>query len=179
MTLANFMRNVAFAVSLGSIYALVVIGYTIVWGVLGLINIAHGDFFMLAAFVAMWSSFRYQMSWPVSLLLGLVVAPLVGVVVERVAYRPLRAHKISAFTSAVAVSFFLESVVVVFFTARPKPFPQPTFVRGVLNLGGISIPAVTVLTVVVAILLFLALTYVVTRTSMGRAMRALSRDDRF
>ncbi len=176
MTFPVFLQFLAFGVSLGATYALIAIGYTVVYGVLGLINIAHGDFFMLAGFVAMWSVFKYDLPMPAAFLLGTIVVPILGIVVERVAYRPLRDFKISAFTSTVAVSFFLESVVIIFFTARAHAFPVPSFLERVINIAGITVSMVTVFIIAVSALLFLVLSYVVTRTKIGRAMRALSKD---
>lgn len=176
MTFPLFLQYLAFAISLGSMYALIAIGYTIVYGLLGLINIAHGDFFMLAGFLAMWGVYRYQLPMPVSFLLPLLIVPVVGMVVERLAYRPLREFKISAFTSTVAVSFFLQSFVIIFFTARAKAFPRPAFIEQVLRIGGVSIPVVTLFIIAISAVLFLFLTYLVSRTKFGRAMRALSKD---
>jgi branched-chain amino acid transport system permease protein len=176
MTFPVFLQFLAFGVSLGATYALIAIGYTVVYGVLGLINIAHGDFFMLAGFIAMWSVFKYRLPMPAAFLLGAVAVPILGVVVERVAYRPLRDFKMSAFTSTVAVSFFIQSTVIIFFTARAHAFPVPPFMERVINIAGITVSMVTLFTIVVSALMFLVLSYVVTRTKIGRAMRALSRD---
>jgi branched-chain amino acid transport system permease protein len=176
MSWQQFVQLLFFAISLGSMYALIAIGYTIVYGLLGLINIAHGDFFMLAGFLAMWGVFRYNLPWPISFALAALIVPVWGMIVERLAYRPLRDYKISAFTSTVAVSFFLQSFVVIFFTARAKAFPRPAFVEKVIHYQGIEIPMVTVVIIVTSIILFILLTLIVTRTKIGRSMRALSKD---
>jgi branched-chain amino acid transport system permease protein len=176
MTFSVFLQFLAFGVSLGATYALIAIGYTIVYGVLGLINIAHGDFFMLAGFTAMWAVFKYHLPMPAAFFIGAVAVPVLGVIVERVAYRPLRDFKISAFTSTVAVSFFIQSTVIIFFTARAHAFPVPAFMEEVINIGGISISRVTVFIIAVSAVMFLMLSFLVTKTKIGRAMRALSKD---
>ncbi len=176
MTFPMFLQYLAFGVSLGSMYALIAIGYTIVYGLMGLINVAHGDIFMLAGFVAMWGVYKYHLPMPVSFLLGAAIAPLVGLLIERVAYRPLRNFRMSAFTSAVAVSFFLQSFVVIFFTARAKAFPVPALLTRVVYLGGVSISVVTLFIIATSAALFILLSYIVNSTKIGRAMRALSKD---
>ena len=176
MTFSVFMQFLAFGVSLGATYALIAIGYTIVYGVLGLINIAHGDLFMLAGFIAMWGVFKYNIPAPLAFLLGAVAVPILGIIIERVAYRPLRDFKISAFTSTVAVSFFLQSSVIIFFTARAHAFPVPAVLERVIDIGGVTISVVTLFIIAVSALLFVLLSLLVTKTKMGRAMRALSKD---
>lgn len=176
MTFPLFMQYLANAISLGSIYALIAIGYTIVYGILGLINMAHGDFFMVAAVLGAYGVSKLSLPWPISFVLATVATVTLGVAVERVGYRPLRDHKISAFTSTVAVSFFLQNISIILFSGRSKPFPCPPFISGVFRFGDIAVPKVTLFTIVVSAALFLILTYLVTKTKRGRAMRALSKD---
>jgi branched-chain amino acid transport system permease protein len=176
MHLDAFLQYLAQGISLGSTYAAIAVGYTIIYGVLGLINMAHGDFFMAAAFVAMWSTTRWHIPLPASLILGTVSAVFGGVLVEKVAYRPLRNAKISAFTSTVAVSMIIETSFILFFTPRPQAFPRPELLTKVLHVGNVFIPATVFAVIAVAIVLFLTLMLVVNRTMVGRAMRALSKD---
>ncbi|MGE5619494.1 MAG: branched-chain amino acid ABC transporter permease [Sphingomonadaceae bacterium] len=176
MPLDAFLQYLAQGVSLGSTYAAIAVGYTIIYGVLGLINMAHGDFFMAAAFLAMWANTRYNVPLELSLILGAVSVVIGGVLVERVAYRPLREVKISAFTSTVAVSMVIETSFVLFFTPRPQPFPRPEPLTRVLQVGNVFIPATVFAVIAVAAVLFVVLMLIVNRTKMGRAMRALSKD---
>jgi len=176
MTLSLFLQHVLNGISLGSLYALIAIGYTIIYGVLGLINLAHGDIFMVGAFLAMWGVTRYHVPLLASLCLAAAAAVLVALLIERVAYRPLRDFKMSAFISTFAVSFFLQNFMIVFFTPRPQPFPVPAFTNTTFQLGEVRLPAVTLLIIGVSGILFLALSYLVNRTKMGTAMRALSKD---
>lgn len=176
MTFDFFVQYLANGIALGSMYALIAIGYTIIYGVVRLINMAHGDFFMVAAFLTMWGVLRLGLPWYVAFVLATVVTVCVGLLAERIAYRPLRKVKISSFIGATSVSFILQNFFVVFFTSRSKPFPHPEFLDRVLKFGTVSIPVVTLFIVAVSAILFLLLSYIVTRTKMGRAMRAVSKD---
>jgi branched-chain amino acid transport system permease protein len=171
-----FVQYLANGVALGSMYALIAIGYTIVYGVVRLINMAHGDFFMVAAFLTAWGVAHFALPWYVAFILATIVTVCVGLLAERIAYRPLRKVRISSFIGATSVSFILQNSFVVFFTARSKSFPHPEFLDRVLHFGAVSIPVVTIFIVAVSAILFLLLSYIVTRTKMGRAMRAVSKD---
>lgn len=171
-----FVQYLANGVALGSMYALIAIGYTIIYGVVGLINMAHGDFFMVAAFLAMWGTLRLSLPWYVSFALAAVITVLLGLVVERIAYKPLRNVKISSFIGAISVSFLLQNLFVVLFTSRSKPFPHPKLLDRVLHYGEVALPVVTLVIVVVSAVFFLILSYIVTKTKIGRAMRAVSKD---
>ena len=176
MTSDSFVQYLANGIALGSMYALIAIGYTIIYGVVRLINMAHGDFFMVAAFLTAFGVARFALPWYVSFVLATVVTVCVGLLAERIAYRPLRKVRISSFIGATSVSFILQNLFVVFFSSRSKPFPHPEFLDRVLRFGAVSIPVITLFIMVVSALLFLILTYIVTRTKMGRAMRAVSKD---
>jgi branched-chain amino acid transport system permease protein len=176
MSFEVFVQYLANGVALGSLYALIAIGYTIIYGVVGLINMAHGDFFMVAAFLAMWGTLRLALPWYVSFAIAAVITVLLGLVVERIAYKPLRNVKISSFIGAISVSFLLQNLFVVLFTSRSKPFPHPKFLDVVLHYGEVALPVVTLAIVVVSAIFFLLLSYIVTKTKIGRAMRAVSKD---
>lgn len=171
--LLQFLIN---GIALGSLYALIAIGYTIIYGVVGLINMAHGEFFMMVAFLTMWGVLQYSMPWYVSFAAALVIAIVLVLVVEKVAYKPLRTQKTSSFIGAISVSFLLQNFFVVVFTARSKPFPHPAILDQVINFGSVALPVVNIFIVVVSAILFLILSFIVTRTKTGRAMRAISKD---
>jgi branched-chain amino acid transport system permease protein len=176
--------------TLGAIYALVALGYTMVYGIIELINFAHGDVFMVGAFVSMWI-----MTGPLGLadqpiedplrlagVLVLVAVPtmifmgLVGVIIERFAYRPLRhAPRLAPLITAIGVSFILQNIIQAIFSSSPISVPQ-VFPRTKLDLLGGSIGVLNIFMVVAALVLMLALQLFVSRTRLGRAMRSTAQD---
>ncbi|HET9613312.1 MAG TPA: branched-chain amino acid ABC transporter permease [Candidatus Limnocylindrales bacterium] len=176
--------------TLGAIYALIALGYTMVYGIIELINFAHGDVFMVGAFVAMWI-----MSGPLGLadqaiqdpvrlagillfvvVVTMVVMGLVGVIIERFAYRPLRhAPRLAPLITAIGVSFILQNIIQAIFSSSPIGVPQ-IFPRVKLDLLGGSIGVLNIFMVVVAIALMVALQLFVGRTRLGRAMRSTAQD---
>jgi branched-chain amino acid transport system permease protein len=164
-------------ISVGSLYALLAIGYTLVYGILGLINFAHSDVFMLGTYFAFFMMVIFLLPWWLSVLIGVALCAVVGMSIERVAYRPLRnAPRISALITAVGVSFFIENLGLVTVGARPKGFPRPDLMKNVYVLLGARIQGVTFWVPVISILILFVLFYIVYRTKIGIAMRAVSRD---
>lgn len=177
MDISSLLQHLANGLTLGSLYALIAIGYTMVYGILRFINFAHGDIFMLGAFFAFYGVTFFKLPWLVSAALSIMLVPLVGVMVERVAYRPLRnAPRISVLISAIGVSFFLENLGLVLFSGIPKAFPTPRALSGVVVLGDVRVPVLAFLVPVASVLLMMGLLYVVYRTKPGLAMRAISKD---
>jgi branched-chain amino acid transport system permease protein len=176
MDFALFLQFLINGVALGSMYALIAIGYTIIYGVVGLINMAHGDFFMMVAFLTMWGVLQYNMPWYVAFAAAVILAVFLVLVVEKVAYKPLRDQKTSSFIGAISISFLLQNFFVVVFTSRSKPFPHPEILNQVLTYGKVALPVVNIFIVVVSAILFLILSFIVTKTNIGRAMRAISKD---
>ncbi|MDI6637971.1 MAG: branched-chain amino acid ABC transporter permease [Bacillota bacterium] len=177
MTWVVFLQNVANGLSLGSLYALVAIGYTMVYGILRLINFAHGDIFMLGAYALFYLVLVFTLPWWLSFIIAIVITAIMGVLVERAAYRPLRnAPRISALISAIGVSFFLENVGLVVFGGRPKPFAVPQFFTQDYSIGAVRIMNLTWVIPVLSMALLLGLMYLVYRTKAGLAMRAISHD---
>ena len=177
MTIVMFLQHVANGISLGVLYALVAIGYTMVYGILRLINFAHGDIFMIGAYLAFYGITIFNFGWAASYLLAIVLTALMGVLIERTTYRPLRqAPRISALISAIGVSFFLENAGIVVFGGRPKSFFQPPIFTRTFNVGGVLMPSVTLAITATSLVLLLALTYLVYGTKHGLAMRALAHD---
>ena len=133
MSLDMFFQHFFNALTLGSLYGLIAIGYTMVYGILRLINFAHGDILMLGAYFVF-----YGKTCPggVAVVVAILAASAVGILVDRIAYRPLRdAPRISALISAIAVSFFIESLSVVVFSGLPRPVYQPEWLMTPINLG--------------------------------------------
>ncbi|EJN93351.1 branched-chain amino acid ABC transporter permease [Streptococcus ratti] len=161
---------------LGSVYALLALGYTMVYGIIKLINFAHGDIYMMGAFIGYFLITQYHLNFFVALVLTMVLTAILGVVVEFLAYRPLRnSTRIAALITAIGVSFFLEYSMVRLVGANKHAFPQ-TLATVKYNFGPISVTNVQLIILGVSIFLMLALQFVVQKTKMGKAMRAVSVD---
>jgi branched-chain amino acid transport system permease protein len=172
-----FLQNLFNGISLGSLYALIAIGYTMVYGILRLINFAHGDVVMLGAYAAFYLVALFVLPWWLAFPLAILVTTLMGIGIERVAYKPLReVPRINLFVSAVAVSFLLENLGIVIFGGRPKAFERPAFMDNTFNLAGAAVVSYTPIIIATALLLFAGLLFIIYRTRIGLAMRALSRD---
>ena len=177
MSMDSFLQNIANSITLGSLYALIAIGYTMVYGIIRLINFAHADLLMVAAYVAFYGIFIFALPWWVAFAIAVVLTTLLGVGIEKVAYRPLRnAPRISVLISAIGVSFLLENIGIVALGARPKPFPRPEDLVWNIHAGNISFLSLTIIIPIVTGLLLLAVTFMVKKTKIGIAMRAVSRD---
>ncbi len=173
-----FMQSVVDGLRLGFIYALIALGYTMVYGIVRLINFAHGDVFMVGAFTSFFAISQYGWGFLPAVLLAMLVCTVLNVVIERVAYKPLRnAPRIAALISAIGVSFFLE-----YFTALKFVFSGDfiTYKRPfeviVWSVGGVRITNITVIIVAVTLFLLLLLQYIVRMTRVGKAMRAAAFD---
>ena len=173
----GFLQHLANGISLGSLYALIAIGYTMVYGILRLINFAHGDIFMLGAYITYYGIVFTPIPWWIMFILGPVITGFIGLLLEKLAYKPLReSPRITVLISAIGASFFLQNFGIVVFGGRPKAFPVPSLFNKIIKLGGVSINLITFIIPGVTILLLLALTYFITKTKTGMAMRALSKD---
>ena len=163
------------ALQLGSVYALIALGYTMVYGVLTMINFAHGDFFMVGAFLCFLSVARLHLPFVPTLLISMAGVALLAVAVEVSAYRPLRkAPRVSAIITALGVGIFLEH-----FTLALSPYPlhiPPAFENVTWSAGGLAVSSLQVVTVLLSVGLMAALQFVVARTPLGIAMRAVSWD---
>jgi len=163
------------ALQLGSIYALIALGYTMVYGILTMINFAHGDLFMIGAFFCFLIAVYLKLSFVPTLLLSILGVACLGVVIERLAYKPLRnAPRVSAIITALGVGLFLEN-----FTLALSPYPQhiPALITNTTwNFGSLSISSLQIIVIVLSLLLMLVLDFIVQRTKAGMAMRAISWD---
>ncbi len=177
MTIDAFLQHLANGISLGSLYALIAIGYTMVYGILRLINFAHGEIFMLSTYVALYGVALFTLPWQLAFLLAILITGLMGVLIEKAAYSPLReSPKMSVLISAIGISFFLQNLGLVIFTGRPKTFPRPDFFAKMFDFGGIKIMSLTFVIPVVAAIFLGILVFLVNKTKMGMAMRAVSKD---
>lgn len=177
MDAITLLQQVINGLSLGSLYALIAIGYTMVYGILRLINFAHGDLIMVSAYVAVMGVGLFSWPWPLAFGLAVGLTGLLGVLLERGAYRPLRrAPRISLLISAIAASFLLENLALVIAGGRPKPFPTPPWFAGTLAWGGLFIPRLSLLIPLITAGLLTGLFFLIHRTQAGRAMRAIAHD---
>lgn len=177
MTLSVFFQHLINAISLGSLYALIAIGYTMVYGILRLINFAHGDIFMIGAYFAFYAVTMFLMPWWVGFVVAIGLTAIFGMAIEYVAYRPLRSSpKISILISAIGVSFFLENLGIVIFGGRQKAFPIPDLFGKIIHIGNVSIVSINFFIPAITLLFLVALLYLVNKTKSGMAMRALSKD---
>jgi branched-chain amino acid transport system permease protein len=177
MSLSSFLQHLTNGISLGSLYALIAIGYTMVYGILRLINFAHGDIFMMATYFAFYAVTTFILPWYLSFFLAIVFTTFLGIVIEKSAYKPLRnAPKISILISAIGMSFFLENLATVVFGGRPKAFPAPDFFTKVIHIGSVSLQRLTIIIPIVTFVFLFFLLYLINRTKSGMAMRAVSKD---
>ena len=177
MTLALFLQHIANALSLGSLYALIAIGYTMVYGILRLINFAHGDVFMLGAYVGFYGTALLALPWWASLIAAILFTSLFGIGLEKVAYRPLRdSPKISIMISAIGASYLIENLAVLLFGGRPKGVTVPEILGQVISFGSVSIVMVSLVIPIFTFILLAILIWIVNRTKTGLAMRAVSTD---
>lgn len=170
-----FLQQILNALQLGSIYALIALGYTMVYGILTMINFAHGDLFMIGAFFCFIAATFLNLPFVPTLLLSMLAVALLGVVIERLAYKPLRqAPRVSAIITALGVGIFLENFTLVF-----APYPQhvPTLIENTTwTVGGVSISSLQLIIIILSLVLMLVLDFVVRNTMVGMAMRAISWD---
>ncbi len=177
MTLELFLQNLANAIAVGSLYALIAVGYTMVYGILRLINFAHGDIFMMAAYFTFFGIAVFHLPWYFACIFVIVLTASLGMLIERVAYRPLRdAPKDSVLVSAIGVSFLLENLATYLFTGKPKAFPDFMGLMSTITLGSVTIQKVALVVPVVLIVCITILLFIINKTKLGMAMRAVSKD---
>lgn len=163
-------------ISLGSIYALIALGYTMVYGIIKLINFAHGDIYMIGAYAGFFATASLKLPFLPALLVAMLISAALGMLIERLAYRPLRnAPKIAVLITAIGVSLFLEYSSMLLFTPQPRTFPN-VFAATAYHFGPFVVNSQQMIILAVSIVLMLLLTYVVQKTKIGKAMRAVSFD---
>lgn len=172
----QFVQQLINGISLGSIYALIALGYTMVYGIIKLINFAHGDIYMVGAYIGFFAITVGKLSILPALIISMITTAILGMVVERLAYKPLRhAPRISVLITAIGVSFLLEYGSMYFVTPTPRTFPA-VMDNISYNLGGFVINGQQLLIFAITIILMVLLTYIVQKTKVGKAMRAVSYD---
>lgn len=177
MDLAFAIQQLIFGLTLGCLYALVAIGYTMVYGVIRLINFAHGDLLMVAAYIGFYGVVMFHLPWPLVFLLSVVLTAALGILIDRGAYKPLRnSPRISALITAIGVSFLLENLGLVLIGGRPKSFPRPALFDGDIHFGQLMLPYLSLWVLGITAAMLVLVLLVIHRTRIGMAMRALSRD---
>ena len=163
-------------ISLGSVYAIIALGYTMVYGIAKMLNFAHGDVIMIGGYMAFCST--SYLGWPVvpSVLFSILVCTILGIIIERLAYKPLReASSLAVLITAIGVSYFLQNAALLIWSSNPKAFPSMVDLPN-LFIGDIQISSVAIVTIIACIIIMIVLTLFTTRTRLGKAMRAVSED---
>lgn len=170
-----FLSYLIGGLGLGSVYAIIALGYSMVYGIAKMLNFAHGDIIMVGAFVAYFAISSYGLPVPVAIILSVVVCTVLGVIIEKLAYKPLReASSLSVLITAIGVSYFLQNAAMLLWGTDTKIFP--TILSGSLAIGELNIPYLTLITILSCIVIMVVLTLFINKTKTGRAMRACSED---
>jgi branched-chain amino acid transport system permease protein len=173
----ELIQQLVNGISLGSIYALIALGYTMVYGIVKLINFAHGDVFMVGAFIGFYSITILDLGFFPALLISMVACAIFGVLIERIAYKPLRnATRIAALITAIGVSLFIEYGTIYIRGAQPEAYPDGIVPLKSLELFGVKISGQSILILGTSVILMVLLQFIVQKTKIGKAMRAVSHD---
>ena len=176
--MVNFLTNLINGIGLGSVYAIIALGYTMVYGIAKMLNFAHGDVIMVGAYICFFAISSFNLPPAVGILLAMLVCTLLGIVIERLAYKPLRqATSLAVLITAIGVSYLLQNGAQLLWTSNIKMFPsffpgQPVELFG----GELKITVASIVTVAVCVVIMLALTWFTGSTKVGKAMRACSED---
>ena len=172
----QFLSYLINGISLGSVYALIALGYTMVYGIAKMLNFAHGDVIMIGSYVIFFAFGSFGLNPIVSVLLSMVVCTILGITMERVAYRPLR-EALAVLITAIGVSYLLQQVAQLLWTSNPKNFKSVVSLQPIkLFDGQLIISAETLVTILACILIMVVLTLFINHTSAGHAMLAVSED---
>ena len=173
-----FLNYLISGISLGSIYAIIALGYTMVYGIAKMLNFAHGDVIMVGAYVCFFATGQFGLPPLAGVLLAMVVCTVLGMVIERLAYKPLRqSASLAVLITAIGVSYFLQNSALLLWKSDPKVFTSVVGTGSVKLFGGeLTITHVAIVTVLACVVIMLALTWFTGRTKMGKAMRACSED---
>jgi len=191
LSLEMFVQNFFNALGLGALYGLIAVGFTMVFGILRLINFAHGEIFMLGAYFVFFTTIQHQLPWWLGVVIAIGGVALCGLMVERIAYRPLRsAPRISALISAIGVSFFIQNTAIVAFGAVPRSVVRPAWLTAPTSLGellpfealqtspigNVRLIPLVLWVPVISFVVIMGLLWIIYKTKPGLAMRAISRD---
>lgn len=173
----SFLNYLISGISLGSIYALIALGYTMVYGIAKMLNFAHGDIIMVGGFTVFTAMSTLQFPIPIAIIVGIIVCTVLGVVVEKIAYKPLRnASSLSVLITAIGVSYFLENVALLIFGSSSRSFNSVVTIGSWHINDQLDISGETIVTIIVTTIIMIALTLFVNKSKPGRAMLAVSED---
>ena len=174
----TFLSYLCSGISLGSIYAIIALGYSMVYGIAKMLNFAHGDVIMIGAYICFCATQYWGMAPITSVVVAMVVCTLLGVVIERLAYKPLRAaSSLAVLITAIGMSYLLQNSALLIWGANPKSFPSVVSIGSIsLFDGRLLISGETIVTVLANIVIMIALTLFTGKTKMGKAMRVVSED---
>ena len=174
MTLVSNLIN---GISLGSVYAIIALGYTMVYGIAKMLNFAHGDIIMVGGFTVFTAmSTEWCPVW-LSVVIGIIVCTLLGVIVEKVAYKPLRnASPLAVLITAIGVSYLLQNVALIIFGSASQSFTSVVKNVAPVTIGGVTISMETIISIVVSVIIMICLTFFINKTKAGKAMLAVSED---
>nr|HPM64519.1 branched-chain amino acid ABC transporter permease [Bacillota bacterium] len=176
LAIAEVVQQLVNGLALGSVYSLIALGYTMVYGIVRLINFAHGDIFMLGAYYGFFIITLLKLPFVLALPLAMLLAALSGMIIERLAYKPLRkAPRIAALITAIGVSLLLQNLGLIIFKSRPRPFPQVMDIK-IWDVGGVIISNMQIVLLGTSLGLMIILSLIVYKTKIGKAMRAVSHD---
>ncbi|MBR6681775.1 MAG: branched-chain amino acid ABC transporter permease [Clostridia bacterium] len=171
----EFLSYLISGISLGSVYAIIALGYTMVYGIAKMLNFAHGDVIMVGGYISLLAMNSLGLPNFLAVILAMVVCTVLGVLIEGLAYKPLRsAPSLAVLITAIGVSYFLQNSALLIWGANPKVYPP--IIEGALNVLGLSVPYVSLLTVAVCLVIMVGLTVFTSKSKMGKAMRACSED---
>ncbi len=172
-----FLDNLINGLSLGSIYAIIALGYTMVYGIAKMLNFAHGDIIMVGAYIAFCGLQYWGLPPVAAILAAMAVCTVLGITIEGLAYRPLRrAASLAVLITAIGMSYLLQNIALMIWGANTKSFP-PTFINSsILHIGSLSISSATIFTILANVVIMIALTLFTAKTRMGKAMRCVSED---
>ncbi|MCL2033340.1 MAG: branched-chain amino acid ABC transporter permease [Oscillospiraceae bacterium] len=173
-----FLSHLFSGISLGSVYAIIALGYTMVYGIAKMLNFAHGDVIMIGAYVCFFSLLHWNIPTVFAIILAMIICTALGVLIERLAYKPLRAApSLAVLITAIGVSYFLQNAAQLLWTSSPKVFPSVLGDTSLRLFGGqLSVSMISVVTVAACIVIMLGLTWFTGKTKTGKAMRACSED---
>ena len=173
----EFLSYLISGISLGSIYAIIALGYTMVYGIAKMLNFAHGDIIMIGGYISLIAMTSLGVGGVTATLLAMVVCTVLGILIEGLAYKPLRgAPSLAVLITAIGVSYFLQNAALQIWGANPRVYPSVAPDTWKLFDGQLSIPYVSLMTVAACIVIMIALTLFTSKTKMGKAMRACSED---
>ncbi len=172
-----FIQNIINGLGLGSVYAIIALGYTMVYGIAKMLNFAHGDVIMIGGYVSFCTYTYLGWNIPAAIIASVIICTVLGVTIEFLAYRPLRqATSLAVLITAIGVSYFLQNTALLIWTSNTKSFPDMVNFFPNVNIGSITISGTTIVTIIVCIIIMLGLTFFTSKTKMGKAMRAVSED---